>query len=84
MLSALAVCRTVFFFEEGIRTGGVAEGFGGALDKAGFTGDYEIHAIENGFLKHAPMFRILEHLGLDKAGMLKAIRNKLKSGDQPE
>lgn len=84
VLSALAVCRTVFFFEEGIRTGGVAEGFGGALDKAGFTGDYEIHAIENGFLKHAPMFRILEHLGLDKAGMLKAIRNKLKSGDQPE
>lgn len=71
-------CKTVFFFEEGVRTGGVAECLGSALVEAGFSGRYVMRCIEDGFIRHAPMFRILEHLGLDKAGMLRTIRENLK------
>lgn len=71
-------CKTVFFFEEGVRAGGVAECLGSALVEAGFSGRYVMRCIEDGFIRHAPMFRILEHLGLDKAGMLRTIRENLK------
>ena len=37
-----------------------------------------MRCIEDGFIRHAPMFRILEHLGLDQAGMLRTIRENLK------
>lgn len=71
-------CKTVFFFEEGVRAGGVAECLGSALVEAGFSGRYVMRCIEDGFIRHAPMFRILEHLGLDRAGMLRTIRENLK------
>lgn len=71
-------CKTVLFFEEGVRAGGVAECLGSALVEAGFSGRYVMRCIEDGFIRHAPMFRILEHLGLDRAGMLRTIRENLK------
>ncbi len=73
----LKSCTSVFFFEEGIRTGGVAEALGSALLEKGFTGRYIMRCIENGFIRHAPMFRMLEHLGLDKSGMLHTIQENL-------
>lgn len=78
VVQLLLNCKTVFFFEEGVRTGGVAECLGSALVEAGFSGRYVMRCIEDGFIRHAPMFRILEHLGLDKAGMLRTIRENLK------
>lgn len=78
VLQILTGCKTVFFFEEGIRAGGVAECLGGALAEAGFSGRYVMRCIEDGFIRHAPMFRILERLGLDQAGMLRTIRENLK------
>lgn len=78
VVQLLLNCKTVFFFEEGVRAGGVAECLGSALVEAGFSGRYVMRCIEDGFIRHAPMFRILEHLGLDKAGMLRAIRENLK------
>ena len=67
VLQILTGCKTVFFFEEGIRAGGVAECLCGALAEAGFSGRYVMRCIEDGFIRHAPMFRILERLGLDQA-----------------
>ena len=78
VVQLLLNCKTVFFFEEGVRTGGVAECLGSTLVEAGFSGRYVMRCIEDGFIRHAPMFRILEHLGLDKAGMLRTIRENLK------
>lgn len=78
VVSALMDCKTVVFFEEGVRTGGVAECLGGMLSEAGFSGRYVMRCIEDGFVKHAPMLSILEHLGLDKDGMLKTMREILK------
>lgn len=75
-------CKQVFFFEEGIRAGSIAEAFGNALQETGFGGNYHIRALEHGFIKHAPMFRILEKQGLDKNGMLRLIRENMKQGEE--
>ena len=78
VVSVLKDCKTVVFFEEGIRTGGVAENLGSVLSEAGFAGRYVMRCIEEGFVKHAPMFRTLEHLGLDKDGMIRAVHEALQ------
>ena len=78
VVQLLLNCKTIFFFEEGVHAGGVAECLGSALVEAGFSGRYVMRCIEDGFIRHAPMFRILEHLGLDRAGMLRTIRENLK------
>ncbi|WP_322173537.1 1-deoxy-D-xylulose-5-phosphate synthase [Acutalibacter caecimuris] len=65
----LASCRWVFFFEEGVARGGIGEGFGSMLLKAGFTGQFTLQAVEEPFIQHMPMFRALEGLGFSAAGM---------------
>ncbi len=74
-------CKSVFFFEEGIREGGIAECFGSALFKLGFSGQYLINAFDSGFIKHSPMFSILKSHDLDSSGMVRFICEKLKQGD---
>lgn len=66
-------CEAVFFFEEGIREGGISEAFGNALLDIGYTGEYTAKTLKSGFIKHAPMFKILEEQGLDEAAMLAAV-----------
>ena len=67
-----AGAERVFFFEEGIRQGGVGERFGFLLSQSGFRGRFYLHAIE-GFVAHATMAESLNGLGLDDAGMERAI-----------
>ena len=78
---AVLHCRKIFFFEEGIRAGGIAEAFGSALLKMEYEGNYTVRALNSGFVKHAPMFRILEKQGLDKNGMLRTIRENMGQGE---
>lgn len=66
-------CGRVFFFEEGVRRGGVGEGFAGMLLEAGFAGQYVLRAVEQPFVKHAPMFRALEGLGLSAEGIMRTV-----------
>lgn len=66
-------CRQVFFFEEGIRQGGVGEYFASLLIETGFTGHYVLRAIDQPFVKHAPMFRALEQLGLNTEGIRRTV-----------
>lgn len=67
-----AKCQTVLFFEEAFEHGGVGEHFSFLLQQLGFTGIYELHAIQNPYLPHAPMFRALEQLGLTADFMIAA------------
>lgn len=62
-------CRQVFFFEEGVRQGGIGEHFGSMLLEAGYAGGYTLKAIDDPFVAHAPMFRALERLGLSASGI---------------
>ncbi len=66
-------CRQVFFFEEGIRQGGAGEHFASLLLEEGFAGKYVLRAIDQPFVKHAPMFRALETLELNTEGIMKTV-----------
>ena len=74
----------MLFFEEGVRQGGIAEEFGAMLLGRNFRGHYEVHAIENGFIKHAPMFRTLHKLGLDVEGMVNAVHMALQIAEKKD
>lgn len=83
-VEAVLRCPTVLFFEEGVRQGGIAEEFGAMLLDRNFRGHYEVHAIENGFIKHAPMFRTLHKLGLDVEGMVNAVHTALQIAEKKD
>ena len=53
-------CREVFFLEEGVQSGGIGEHFAYLLEQRGFSGSFHLRAIQDPFIKHAPMFRSLE------------------------
>lgn len=65
--------ESVFFFEEGVQNGGIGEHFGYLLQTNGFNGNFILKGIENPIISHAPMFRILEELGLNAEGMKKTV-----------
>lgn len=77
-VQAAAECEKVFFFEEGVRQGGIGEHFGFLLNQEGFGGKYMLRAIDNPYVEHAPMFRSLEKLGLNTAGMESLISGSLE------
>ncbi len=80
-----AACRQVFFFEEGIERGGIGEHFFLLLGKAGFSGRYHLHGINEPFIGQAPMFRTLEKLGLNSEAMKRTILQcwHVEKGDDP-
>lgn len=71
-VEAAAGAERIFFFEEGIETGGTGEIFRCLLDGAGFSGQYRLRGIR-GFVKQASMMQSLAELGLDDAGMVNMI-----------
>lgn len=72
-VQAAAGCYQVFFFEEGVRQGGIGERFGFLLQERGFAGQYFLRALDDPYIPHAPMFRALEALGLNAQGMTAVI-----------
>lgn len=58
----------VCFFEEGIRSGGIAEHIAGKLAERSFGGSYSIHAID-GFVPASSVASALHNYGLDRCAM---------------
>ena len=56
--------KKIFFFEEGIKSGGVGEKFGFALYQSGFNGKFDLTAIE-GYVTQSTTQSALHKLGLD-------------------
>lgn len=56
----------VYFVEEGIQIGGVAQLIGAILMQNNFKGSYKVKAIDNQFVEHASVEQLLELLKLDK------------------
>lgn len=79
-VEAAAGCGSVFFFEEGVRRGGIGEHFSFLLKQAGFQKNYFLRAIETPYIRQAPMFRSLEKLGLNADGMEAFVKEKLGCG----
>ena len=61
--------KRIFFFEEGMRSGSVADIFRSILDDIGYSGKYHVRAVENEYVQHAPVQSSLKTLGLDAASM---------------
>ncbi|MBE6734396.1 MAG: 1-deoxy-D-xylulose-5-phosphate synthase [Ruminococcaceae bacterium] len=70
-----AACfKKVHFFEEGMRSGGVAETFESELYKERFEGIFSITAIEDMFIPHSKDTEALHALKLDAEGMFDILR----------
>ena len=67
--------KKIFFFEEGIRRGSIAEAFLSALNAKGYRGEFYIRAVD-GFVQHASVSRSLEKLGLDSESIYKTVKEK--------
>lgn len=85
-VEAALPCGQVFFLEEGVQRGGIGEHFGFLLEQAGFEGAFHLRAIRDPYIKHAPMFRSLETLGLNTDGIEALVRGALenKKGEDHE
>lgn len=71
--------ENVFFFEEGIKEGGIAQKFAAILMEKGFAGKYHCRAIE-GFVAHAPIQRCLALRGLDADSMTRYVTKEMHHG----
>lgn len=71
--------KHIFFFEEGMQNGGIAQKLCTALIENGYKGNFHIHAINDQFVKHAKVDRALANLGLDAPSMVKTVEQELKT-----
>ena len=67
----------IFFFEEGILSGGVAQCFEYELNKKGFNKQYFITAVDNQFVQQATPKQSLQKLGLDATSMAEKVINNI-------
>ena len=65
--------KSVWFFEEGIKNGGIARTFSDMLTHVGFTGKYHLKAIHDKFVKQMSVNEALEMLKLDSEGMTEVV-----------
>ena len=68
--------KHIFFFEEGIRAGGIGERFGDLLLENGFKGQYTLTAVPDEFVIHASVASQMKRYRLDAEGMLEVISEK--------
>ena len=71
----------IFFFEEGMRTGGAGENFATMLLERGYKGNYKLTAVNDSFVKQASVASQLKKYMLDNAGMTKIISGSVQHID---
>lgn len=65
--------KEVYFFEEGLRSGGVGEKLGSMLLEDGFNGKYRITAVNDEFVKQAGVGELLKEYCLDTESMIEIV-----------
>ena len=70
--------KEVYFFEEGLRSGGVGEKIGAMLLESGFSGKYKITAVNDEFVKQASVDCLLREYNLDTESMIKIVSGENK------
>lgn len=65
--------KEIHFYEEGIKSGGIAELFGSLLIESDFKGSYVIHAIDGEFVPHAHVSSSLKRYGFDTDSIKKTL-----------
>ena len=69
--------ESVWFFEEGVKNGGIARNFADLIVLRGFKGSYHIKAIGDEFVKQMSVNEALEMLKLDSKGMVDVIKKDI-------
>lgn len=80
IVSIAETFKTILFFEEGYRYGGVGSTLGQKLLEKGFKGEYKLIAIDNQFVKHASYQEILEEFHLDSDSVANTISMYMRDG----
>ena len=70
--------REIWFFEEGVKNGGIARQFSDLVVLSGFKGRYHIKAIGDEFVKQMTVAEALAMLKLDSDGMAEVITRNLQ------
>lgn len=73
--------KNVWFFEEGIKNGGIARNFSDLLIVTNFKGNYRIKAIDDKFVKQMSVNEALHSLKLDDEGIANRISEDIKEFD---
>lgn len=73
ILYKLMKFRKIFFFEEGIKRGGIGEHIISDLVELGFDGKWSLTAIDNCFVPQSRIYSALESLGLDYKSMMEKV-----------
>ncbi len=71
-----AECKKLYFFEEGMKGGGIGERFGCELLENGFKGEYRLTAINEEFVAHASVASIMDKYGLSAVKMAEMIEKE--------
>ncbi len=69
--------KSIFFFEEALKSGSVSERFGAMLLENGFKGKYKISAVDDEFILPASVKSQLEKYGLDAESMVKKVSENI-------
>jgi 1-deoxy-D-xylulose-5-phosphate synthase len=67
--------KKIFFYEEGVRSGGVAEKFASLLLENGYKGTYDITAVNDCFVKQAKIPELFRQFGFDHESIVDKISN---------
>lgn len=73
-------CKHLFFFEEGVRTGGVGEHFAAMLLEQGYKGTFVNTAVEDCFIRQASVARQLQLYRLDEDAMVEIVSGGVGNG----
>lgn len=72
-VSVILTKKKVWFFEEGIRSGGIGQLLALRLLEDGYQGFYKLTAVDDQFVHQASVDQLLEEYRLDTEGMIKVI-----------
>lgn len=67
--------KRIFFFEEGVRSGGIGEKLAATLLQNGYKGEYNITAVEDCFVKQASVASLMDKYGLSAEKIAEKILN---------
>lgn len=70
--------KNIYFFEEGIKTGGVGEIFASLLEENGINASYKLYAVPDEFVKQATVNRQIEKYNLDSKSIVEIVKNGKK------
>lgn len=71
----------IFFFEEGVRSGGIGEKLAAELLENGYKGSYSLTAVNDEFVKQATISELYEQYGLSAEKIARKIKTSFNEGE---